>query len=118
MTIESTSPFRIARQGETLTAELGARLVMENRQALKGAVLAALVGGAREIRVRFAPAERSTFVDSSGWGVLVGLARSAREAGGRLVLVDVDPGNLDYLALTRLGDFFTRETSEPDRIAA
>jgi anti-anti-sigma factor len=90
---------------------------MENRQELKRRTVESLGEGTRLVRVRFA-ADRATFVDSSGWGVLVGLARRAQEAGARLVLVNVDAGNLDYLALTRLDAFFTREAEEPDRLAA
>lgn len=117
MSIESRPAFRFARAGDTLAVELGERLVMENRMELKNGVLAE-IAGVRVLRIHFSRAAVPTFVDSSGWGVLVGLARRAQEGGARLVLMDVDPGNLDYLWLTRLGDFFTRETSEPDRIAA
>ena len=113
-----SSAFRFAHHSDTLTVNLGARLGMDNRQELKGGVLAALDEGARLVRVRFAAAQHPTFVDSSGWGVLVALTRRAQEAGARLVLVDVDPGNLEYLALTRLGDFFAREPGDQERMAA
>ena len=118
MNIESRSAFRFARAGDTLAVELGERLVMENRMELKNGVLAEIAAGALVLRIHFSTAAVPTFVDSSGWGVLVGLARRAQEGGARLVLMNVDPGNLDYLWLTRLGDFFARETSEPGRLAA
>ncbi len=118
MTIESSSSFRFARRADVLTVDLGDRLGMENRQELKSGIIAALAEGARLVRVRFAPAERCTFVESSGWGVLVALARKAQETGARLVLLDVDPGNLEYLGLTRLGEFFRLEREEPERRAA
>ena len=111
MTIESSS-FRFARHADVLTVDLGRRLGMENRPELKSGIIAALAGGVRLVRVRFAPAERSTFVDSSGWGVLVALSRKAQEAGASLVLVDVDPGNLEYLAMTRLDGFFRIEQGD------
>ncbi|MBD0319046.1 MAG: STAS domain-containing protein [Gemmatimonadetes bacterium] len=114
MTIES---YRFIRHADVLTVELGERLGMENRQELKSAVASALDTGARLVRVRFAAAERSTFVDSSGWGVLVALSRKAQEAGARLVLAEVDPGNLEYLALTRLDGFFRMEAGEERRAA-
>jgi anti-anti-sigma factor len=116
MTIESSS-FRFARHADVLSVELGDRLGMENRQELKSAIAAALGAGVRLVRVRFAAAERSTFVDSSGWGVLVALSRKAQESGARLVLVGVDPGNLEYLGMTRLDGFFRME-QEVERRAA
>lgn len=115
---EIASPFRFAHIGDTLTVELGDRLAMENRQGLRSEVVAAPVGGVRLVRVRFAPAERPTFVDSSGWGVLVALTRKAREAGARLVLADVDPGNSEYLGMTRLDQFFQMEGPDEERLAA
>ena len=116
MTIESSS-FRFVRHADVLTVELGERLGMENRQELKNAIAAALGAGVRLVRVRFASAERCTFVDSSGWGVLVALSRKAQEAGARLVLAGVDPGNLEYLGMTRLDGFFRME-EVPERRAA
>ncbi len=117
MTIEASS-FRFVRHADVLTVELGDRLGMENRQELKSAIVAALGAGVRLVRVRFAAAERSTFVDSSGWGVLVALSRKAQEAGARLVLVEVDTGNLEYLGMTRLDGFFRMEDGEVERRAA
>lgn len=118
MSNEHASPFRFAHVGDTLTVELGDRLALENRQELRGEVVVALARGARLVRVRFAPAERPTFVDSSGWGVLVALTRKAGESGARLVLANVDSGNLEYLGMTRLEGFFRMEGMGDDRLAA
>lgn len=115
---EHASPFRFAQVGDTLAVELGDRLALENRRELRSAVVAALEDGVRLVRVRFAPADRPTFVDSSGWGVLVALTRKAGEAGARLVLADVDPGNLEYLGMTRLEEFFRIEGPGEERLAA
>jgi anti-anti-sigma factor len=118
MSNECSSPFRFAQVGDTLVVELGDRLALENRQELRSEVVAALAGGVRLVRVRFAPAERPTFVDSSGWGVLVALTRKAPESGARLVLADVDPGNREHLGMTRLEEFFCIEPPGEERLAA
>jgi hypothetical protein len=115
---EHAAPFRFADTGDALTVELGDRLALENRQELRSGVIAALGRGVRLVRIRFAPPERPTFVDSSGWGVLVALTRKAREADARLVLADVDPGNLEYLGMTRLDEFFRVEGMGEERLAA
>ena len=109
MDTETPRPLRFTREGDLLTAELGERLGMENRQLLKTAVTEALDGGATRIRIRFSSAYIPTFVESSGWGALVWLTRQARERGASLALCNVDGGNLGYLRLIQLDEFFQVE---------
>lgn len=109
MDMDTPRPLRFAREGDLLTAELGERLGMENRHLLKAAVTEALDGGATRVRIRFSSGYIPTFVESSGWGALVWLTRQARERGASLVLCDVDSGNLGYLRLIQLDEFFEVE---------
>ena len=57
--------------------------MVANRNELKDAVLAELEGGARKFLVDFA---RTGYIDSSGLGALVSLAKKVREDGGELRL--------------------------------
>ncbi len=115
MDTETSRPMHITRDGELLTVELGDRLGMENRHLLKEAVAGALDGGVRRVCVRFPHAHPATFVESSGWGVLVSLTRRARECGARLELSCVDPANLGYLRQIRLDEFF-QFADEPGQV--
>jgi len=49
----------------------------------------------------------ATFVDSSGLVALVGGQRAARAHGGRLVVVNVDPGIARSLSITALDQLLT-----------
>ena len=50
--------------------------------------------------------EQTTFLDSTGVGALVGLAKRAREAGGQLKLAAVPESVMKVLTMLRLNQFF------------
>lgn len=62
-----------------------------------------------------ADASQTTFLDSTGTGKLIRLARTARERGGKLILAGALPAVLQTLDLMKLREFFTEA---PDLAAA
>lgn len=62
--------------------------------------------------------ERATFLDSTGVGTLVGLAKQARDAGGDLVLVAVPEQIRGTLNILRLDKFFVTYKHADSALAA
>ena len=62
-------------------------------------------------------ASRTTFIDSTGTGKLVRLARTARDSGGRCILAGAHPGILRALDLMKLRSIFTEVTTVNDGLA-
>ena len=58
----------------------------------------------------------TSFIDSAGFGLLIGGRRRAREAGGGLELVAVDPGLLRTLTIAELDRIFEPHDSVADAI--
>ncbi len=96
--------FTVATQGDVTIVEIDGTLIVGNRQEFKQKVLDELDRGARKVLVDFA---RTTYIDSSGLGVLVSLAKRVRELGGDLRLADLNDDLQTLFELTKLDTLFT-----------
>lgn len=93
-----------------VVVEIEGRLVVSNRQELKGQVLEAIEGGARKFIVDFSG---TAYIDSPGLGVLVSVSKAIREAGGQLRLSCLNDDIRELFELAKLDTLFSvAETTE------
>lgn len=95
--------LQVSRNGDVVVIEVDGQLIVGNRQELKQKVLDEAEGGARKILVDFAGAG---YIDSSGLGVLVSLAKRMRELGGDLRLANLNDDLQTLFELTKLDSLF------------
>ena len=95
--------LQVSRNGDVVVIEVAGQLIVGNRQELKQKVLDEAEGGARKILVDFAGAG---YIDSSGLGVLVSLAKRMRELGGDLRLANLNDDLQTLFELTKLDSLF------------
>ncbi|MFO7587862.1 MAG: STAS domain-containing protein [Gemmatimonadota bacterium] len=95
--------FSLADDGEVTIVEVNGELIVGNRQELKARVLERLDGGDRKFLIDFSA---SSYIDSSGLGVLVSLSKKIREAGGSLRLAGLNADLRTLFELTRLDSLF------------
>lgn len=107
--------FTLDRSGNTLVVDVEGQLVVTNRQAFKQAVLDAIEDGARVVVVDFT---RSGYIDSSGLGALVSLAKKLRDLGGDLRLAGLNADLRSLFELTRLDALFPLHATRADALAA
>jgi anti-sigma B factor antagonist len=86
------------------------QLIVSNRHELKEKVLDAVSGGARRVLVDFTS---TGYIDSSGLGALVSLAKKLREVGGELRLAGLNEDLRTLFELTKLDTLFAI-TATPD----
>ena len=109
--------FSVAKHGDTVTIVIEGHLVVGNRQALKQLVLDELARGERQFRVDF---RRTRYVDSSGLGVLLAMAKRVTEEHGSFRLANLDADLRTLFELTKLDTLFQYDTpadaasGEPD----
>jgi anti-sigma B factor antagonist len=96
-----------------LVIPVSGRLILEHRQEFKALVCAELERGARSVVLDFAGSE---YIDSSGVGVLVTLARTCRVNGVQLVLAGLNAETTDLLVKTQLAPLFTIATDVPSAV--
>ena len=90
------------------------QLIVGNRHELKQRVLDALADGERKILVDFT---NTGYIDSSGLGVLVSLAKKLREEGGELRLAGLNEDLKTLFELTKLDSLFTIVDSADEALA-
>jgi anti-sigma B factor antagonist len=95
--------LQVTRQGDVVVIEVDGQLIVGNRQELKQKVLEECEAGARKILVDFA---KAGYIDSSGLGVLVSLAKRLRELGGDLRLANLNDDLQTLFELTKLDSLF------------
>ena len=95
--------FNLRRFGQVAVIEVAGQLIVGNRQELKRTVLAELEEGTRHFVVDFT---LTGYIDSSGLGILVGLSKKIREAGGRLRLAALNEDLRTLFELTKLYTLF------------
>lgn len=95
--------LQVTKHGNVVVIEVEGQLIVGNRQELKQRVLDEAEGGARKILVDFA---RAGYIDSSGLGVLVSLAKRMRELGGDLRLANLNDDLQTLFELTKLDSLF------------
>lgn len=107
--------FSLDRAGSTLVVDFTGQLVVTNRQDFKQAVLDAIEQGVRLVIVDFT---RTGYIDSSGLGALVSLAKRLRELGGDVRLAGLNPDLRALFELTRLDALFPPHATRGDALAA
>ena len=95
--------FSIRKQKDIAIVEVEGQLIVGNRQELKQMVLAELDAGTRKVLVDFS---HTGYIDSSGLGVLVSLAKKLREDGGELRLANLNDDLRTLFELTKLDTLF------------
>ena len=95
--------FSVSRQGDITIVEIEGQLIVGNRQDLKQKVLDEVEKGARKVLIDFS---RTGYIDSSGLGVLVSLAKRIRDAGGELRLASLHDELQTLFELTKLDTLF------------
>jgi anti-sigma B factor antagonist len=95
--------FTVKKHGDVTILEVEGTLIVGNRQELKQKVLDELEAGTRKVLVDF---DRTTYIDSSGLGVLVSLAKKIRELGGDLRLANLNDDLQTLFELTKLDTLF------------
>ncbi len=95
--------FTVARESDVSVFAMDGELTVGNRQELKTAILDGVAHGDRKFLIDFS---RTTYIDSSGLGVLVSLSKRIREAGGDLRLAALNDDLQTLFELTRLDTLF------------
>ncbi|MDH5235229.1 MAG: STAS domain-containing protein [Gemmatimonadota bacterium] len=95
--------LQVSKHGDVVVIEVDGQLIVGNRQELKQRVLDEAEAGARKVLVDFANAG---YIDSSGLGVLVSLAKRMRELGGDLRLANLNDDLQTLFELTKLDSLF------------
>ncbi len=78
-------------------------MIVSNRQELKEVVLNAIEDGTNRVVVDFS---NTSYIDSSGLGVLVSISKKIREAGGDLRLSGMNDDLRMLFELTKLDTLF------------
>jgi len=95
--------FSVSTRGDICIVEVEGQLIVGNRQELKQKILDELEKGTRKVLVDFA---RTGYIDSSGLGALVSLAKKTREMGGDLRLANLNEDLQTLFELTKLDTMF------------
>lgn len=95
--------LQATKHGDVVVIEVDGQLIVGNRQELKQKVLDEAEAGARKVLIDFA---KAGYIDSSGLGVLVSLARRLRELGGDLRLANLNDDLQTLFELTKLDSLF------------
>lgn len=95
--------FTVGRENDVSVFSMDGELTVGNRQDLKRGVLDAVANGERKILIDFA---ETSYIDSSGLGVLVSLSKRIRESGGELRLATLNEDLGTLFELTRLDTLF------------
>ena len=97
--------FTQSRQDNgVLVVRSDGQLIVGNRHELKDLVQNALATGERKFLLDFS---RTGYIDSSGLGALVTIARQVRELGGELRLAGLNDDLRSLFELTKLDTLFS-----------
>ncbi|MDH3456841.1 MAG: STAS domain-containing protein [Gemmatimonadota bacterium] len=109
--------FTVRRDEATGVTIVGVdgQLIVGNRHDLKKKVLEAVEAGETKFVIDFAA---TGYIDSSGLGVLVSLAKKVRETGGELRLAALNADLRTLFELTKLDNLFTIADSTEEAVAA
>ena len=95
--------FTVSTHGDVCVVEVEGQLIVGNRQELKKRILDELEKSTRKVLIDFT---RTGYIDSSGLGVLVSLAKKIREMGGELRLANLNDDLQTLFELTKLDTLF------------
>jgi anti-anti-sigma factor len=103
----------MSKQGDTMVMEIDGQLVTSNRVEVKRLFLDAIERGERKFRIDL---RHASYIDSSGLGVLVSVAKQTRQASGDLCLANLNPDLQHLFEVTKLDTLFridNRDGGEP-----
>ena len=103
-------PISVDRQPDSTRVVVGPQLHIANRLEFKAVVLSELTHGARWFLIDFG---QTTFIDSSGLGALVSVAKTIREDHGELRLVNLNEEVRTLFRLTLLDKLFVIDSDRP-----
>lgn len=89
--------------GGVLVVRVEGQLIVGNRQELKQLIQSALEAGDRKFLLDFSA---TGYIDSSGLGALVSIAKNVREQGGELRLAGLNEDLRSLFELTKLDSLF------------
>lgn len=89
--------------GGVLIVRVEGQLIVGNRQELKQLIQSALEAGDRKFLLDFSA---TGYIDSSGLGALVSIAKNVREQGGELRLAGLNEDLRSLFELTKLDSLF------------
>lgn len=100
----------VDRQRDRTRVVVGPQLTVANRQEFKDLVLTELKQGPRKFLIDFS---RTTYIDSSGLGVLVSVSKKVREHQGELRLLNLGEELRALFRLTLLDKMFQFDIDAP-----
>ena len=106
--------FHLTKTGDTILVTVDGTLGVGNRQQLKLLVLDEIARGARKVHMDF---RDTRYIDSSGLGVLVSLAKKVREQGGDLRIANLNSDLTTLFQLTKLDSLFRLDRDDNDGAA-
>jgi anti-sigma B factor antagonist len=104
----------VSRQDGVAVVHVGGQLVIGNRNELKELLAQRLAAGDRRFVLDFT---HTPYIDSSGLGALVTMARKARDEGGEIRLAGLNEDLRTLFELTKLDTLF-RITETPAQALA
>lgn len=107
--------FSILELNDVTVVDVNGELIVGNRHELKDSVLHRLGEGDRKFVIDF---ERTSYIDSSGLGVLVSLSKKIRESGGTLRLAGLNADLRTLFELTKLDTLFQIDDSRASALTA
>lgn len=99
--------------GGVVVIGVDGQLIVSNRHELKERVAEAVDFGTRKVLVDFT---QTGYIDSSGLGALVSLAKKLREAGGELRLAGLNEDLRTLFELTKLDTLFSINASAEEAL--
>ncbi|MBI5155381.1 tetratricopeptide repeat protein [Candidatus Poribacteria bacterium] len=108
--------IRIYQNNDKMLVQLSGRVVLDECDRLKGAVVPRIVPGVSQVNLDLSHVD---FIDSAGLGVLVGMKVSSNKSRARLALISPSKGVSDILLVSKLDSIFDIMTgAEGDAIVA
>jgi anti-sigma B factor antagonist len=104
----------VSRRDGVAVVHVDGQLVIGNRNELKELLAQGLAGGDRRFVLDFT---HTPYIDSSGLGALVTMARKARDEGGEIRLAGLNEDLRTLFELTKLDTLF-RITETPEQALA
>jgi len=107
-------PFSLERSDDGVVIGIDRTLIAGNRKEFKQLVLDEVTEGRRQFRVDF---RETSYVDSSGLGALVSVAKAIRDRGGDIRIANLNSDLRTLFALTKLDSLFLLEDTGDDGMA-
>ncbi len=95
--------IRIYQNNNKILVQLTGRVVLDECDRLKGAVVPRIVPGISQVNLDLSKVD---FIDSAGLGVLVGMKVSSNKSRANLVLISPSKGVNDILLVSKLDSIF------------